>query len=105
MWPILVGNGGKFISDDGKKSMLDDPKTQSHSRSGARWCQAGYFTGRPDRGRGLTELFETGKAAMGMNGPWMTGGYTQAGLNYDVAPGAGRPRRTGYPGRRGGDGD
>ena len=29
MWPILVwGNGGKFISDDGKKSMLDDPKTQ-----------------------------------------------------------------------------
>ena len=32
------------------------------------------------------KLFETGKAAMEMNGPWMTGGYTKAGLNYDVAP-------------------
>jgi multiple sugar transport system substrate-binding protein len=87
MWPILVwGNGGKFISNDGKQSMLDDPKTiEAFEKWGALVAKQGISP------VGLTgaeadKLFETGKAAMEMNGPWMTGGYTAAGLNYDVAP-------------------
>ncbi len=87
MWPILVwGNGGKFISDDGKKSMLDDPKTQEAFQVWGEMVAKQGISPVGLTGGEADKLFETGKAAMEMNGPWMTGGYTKAGLNYDVAP-------------------
>ena len=87
MWPILVwGNGGKYISDDGAKSMLDDPKTiEAFQLWGEMVAKQGISPVGLTGGE-ADKLFETGKAAMEMNGPWMTGGYTKAGLNYDVAP-------------------
>lgn len=39
------------------------------------------------------KLFQTGKASMEMVGPWMTSGFTAAGLNYDVAPVPAGPKR------------
>jgi multiple sugar transport system substrate-binding protein len=37
-------------------------------------------------GADADKLFQTGKAATEVTGPWATTGYTQAKVNYDVAP-------------------
>jgi multiple sugar transport system substrate-binding protein len=87
MWPILVwGNGGNFVSDDNKSGTMTDPKTVEAIR---KWSDLMINNGiSPTNltGAEADKLFQSGKAAMEMNGPWATGGYTQAGLNYDVAP-------------------
>jgi multiple sugar transport system substrate-binding protein len=86
MWPLLVwGNGGDFIGSDGK-SKINDSKTVEAFKI---W--SGLVINKGISPTGLTgaeadKLFQSGKAAMEMNGPWMTAGYTEAGLNYDVAP-------------------
>ncbi len=87
MWPILVwGNGGDFIDPASGSSRVNDPKTVE-----ALTTWGGMVVNDKISPVGLTgaeadKLFETGKAAMEMNGPWMTTGYTAAGLDYDVAP-------------------
>lgn len=86
MWPILVwGNGGDFLNAEGESMLLDPATLESFTKWGALVAENGISP------VGLTgaeadKIFETGKAAMEMNGPWMTTGYTAAGLNYDVAP-------------------
>lgn len=87
MWPILIwGNGGDFVTPDGTKSMLDDPKTIEAVKIWADLIIQHGITPVGLTGAEADKLFETGKAAMEMNGPWMTTGYTKAGLDYDVAP-------------------
>ncbi|KIL38451.1 hypothetical protein SD70_26315 [Gordoniibacillus kamchatkensis] len=87
MWPILVwGNGGNFVSDDNKSSRMTDPKTQEAIKTWSDLVIAGGVSPTNLTGAEADKLFQSGKAAMEMNGPWATGGYTQAGLNYDVAP-------------------
>ncbi|MBC7217608.1 MAG: ABC transporter substrate-binding protein [Candidatus Caldatribacterium sp.] len=87
MWPILVwGNGGDFVAPDGKKSMLDDPKTVEAVEVWASLIIKHRISPVGLTGAEADKLFETQKAAMEMNGPWMTTGYTKAGIEYDVAP-------------------
>lgn len=87
MWPILVwGNGGRFLTDDLKASRLDDPKTVEAFKIWGDMVVQHKFTPVGLTGGEADKLVETGRAAMEMNGPWMTTGYTAAGLNYDVAP-------------------
>ncbi|MBB6731461.1 ABC transporter substrate-binding protein [Cohnella zeiphila] len=87
MWPILVwGNGGDFVSTDGKTATMTDPKTVEAIK---RWSDLVVGKGASPTnltGAEADKLFQSGKAAMEMNGPWATAGYTDAGLNYDVAP-------------------
>ncbi|HEY0829348.1 MAG TPA: ABC transporter substrate-binding protein [Bacilli bacterium] len=87
MWPSLVwGNGGNFISDDGKKGLMNDEKTVGAYKYWADLVIANGITPTGLTGPEADKLFEAGKAAMEMNGPWATTSYTAAGLNYDVAP-------------------
>ena len=87
MWPILLwGNGGGVVSDDGTTSLLDAPET----------IEALEYWGGLVRDEGISpiglagadadNLFQTGRAAMEIVGPWMTTGFTEAGLNFGVAP-------------------
>lgn len=86
MWPILLwGNGGGVVSDDGTTSMLADPATIE-----ALDLWGGLVRDEGISPIGLTgadadKLFQTGRAAMEIVGPWMTTGFTEAGLDYGVA--------------------
>lgn len=87
MWPILVwGNGGDFISQDGKNGLMNDSKTIEAFKFWSDLVITYGISPTGLTGAEADKLFQSGKAAMEMNGPWMTTGYTAAGLNYDVAP-------------------
>lgn len=86
-WPILIwGGGGDIVSADGKSSRLADPKTIEAVKT---WSDLVINSGISPvnlTGAECDKLFQTGKAAMSITGPWMTPGFTAAGLNYAVAP-------------------
>jgi multiple sugar transport system substrate-binding protein len=87
MWPILLwGNGGGVVSDDGTTSLLDAPETiEALEYWGGLVVDEG-ISPIGLAGADADNLFQTGRAAMEIVGPWMTTGFTEAGLNFGVAP-------------------
>ncbi len=87
MWPILLwGNGGGVVSDDGTTSLLDRPETiEALEYWGGLVVDEG-ISPIGLAGADADNLFQTGRAAMEIVGPWMTTGFTEAGLNFGVAP-------------------
>ncbi|MGH2386892.1 MAG: ABC transporter substrate-binding protein [Chloroflexota bacterium] len=94
-WPIFIwDNGGDIISADGKKPMIDSPKSIAAVSQWANLMIKNRISPPALSGADADKLFQTGKAAMEMTGPWATSGFTQAKINYDVAmvpKGAGGP--------------
>lgn len=85
-WPILLwGNGADIVTADGKPG-LADPKAIDALKVWSDLVVKEQISPVGLTGAEADKLFETGKAAMGVTGPWMTNGFTAAGLNYDVAP-------------------
>lgn len=86
-WPILIwGGGGDIISADGKSSMLANAKTIDAIKF---WSDLVINEGISPvnlTGAEADKLFLSSKAAMAITGPWMTPGFTEAGLNYAVTP-------------------
>ena len=86
MWPILIwAEGGEIVGDDGC-SALDDPATIEAVQKWADLVVNENVSPVGLTGADADNLFAAGQAAMEMNGPWATGVYTPAGINYDVAP-------------------
>lgn len=86
MWPILIwAEGGDLVNDQGC-SGLADPKTIAAVKSWADLIVNEGVSPVGLTGQEADNLFAAGKAAMEMNGPWATGQYTPAGIDYDVAP-------------------
>ena len=84
-WPILLwGNGGDVIKDG--KPALSDPKTVEALKIWTDLVKNDKISPTGLTGAEADKLFETGKASMEVTGPWMTNGFTAAGLNFDVAP-------------------
>ena len=84
-WPILLwGNGADIIKDGA--SGLADPKAIEALKIWSDLVVNDHISPVGLTGAEADKLFETGKAAMGVTGPWMTNGFSAAGLNYDVAP-------------------
>lgn len=84
-WPILLWGNGADIVKDGKAG-LADPKAVEALKLWSDLVVNDKISPTGLTGAEADKLFETGKAAMGVTGPWMTNGFTAAGLNYDVAP-------------------
>ena len=86
MWPILLwGNGGGVVSDDGTTSLLDAPETiEALDQWGALVRDEG-ISPIGLTGADADNLFQTGRAAMEIVGPWMTTGFTEAGIDFGVA--------------------
>lgn len=86
MWPILLwGGGGGVVSDDGTTSLLDDPLTIEALEYWRGLVVDDGISPIGLAGADADKLFQTGKAAMEIVGPWMTTGFTEAGLNFGVA--------------------
>lgn len=84
-WPIFIwANGGDVIRDG--KSALSDPKTVEALKTWSQLVKESKISPTGLTGAEADKLFQTQKAAMGITGPWMTTGFTEAGINYDVAP-------------------
>ena len=86
IWPTLIwGNGGDFVSADGKKSLLDDPKTIDAVKT---WSDVLFTKGHAPLGLSGVEadqLIMSQKAAMEVSGPWMIGGLQDAKINFGIA--------------------
>lgn len=78
--PFINGFGGFVLSEDGKPG-FDDPKTMEaveyNKKFGLLQADGDYNT--------VTTLFNEGKAAAIIGGPWLTSGIEAAGINYGVA--------------------
>jgi multiple sugar transport system substrate-binding protein len=84
-WPILLwGNGGDVVKNG--KSALTDPKTVEALKMWSDMVKTNKISPTGLTGAEADKLFQTQKAAMAITGPWMTAGFTKAGLNYGVAP-------------------
>jgi multiple sugar transport system substrate-binding protein len=87
MWPILLwGNGGGVVSDDGTTSLLDAPETIEALEYWGGLVMDEGISPIGLAGADADNLFQTGRAAMEIVGPWMTTGFTEAGLDFGVAP-------------------
>lgn len=85
MWPILIwGNGGNVVSEDGKKSMLNDAKTIEALKIWSDLVVNKGISPLNLTGGDADKVFGSGKAAMEINGPWMAGGLS--GIHYGLAP-------------------
>jgi multiple sugar transport system substrate-binding protein len=84
--PLLWNGGGGVVSDDGKTSLLGDPKTISalefwvHGVKDLHWSPIG------DQGPAAQSLFTEGKAAMFPCGPWVVAAAQDAKINLGLAP-------------------
>lgn len=86
MWPILIwAEGGDVVGEDGC-SALDDPETIAAVQSWADLIVEEGVSPVGQTGAATDDLFASGTAAMQLNGPWATASYTEAGVEYDVAP-------------------
>jgi multiple sugar transport system substrate-binding protein len=84
-WPIFLwGNGGDVVAEG--KPVLSGGKSQEALQQWADLVVKDKISPTGLTGAEADKLFQTQKAAMEVTGPWMTNGFTAAGLNYDVAP-------------------
>lgn len=84
-WPILLWGNGSDIVKDGKAN-LTDPKAIEALKTWSGLVLNDKISPVGLTGADADKLFQSGKAAMEITGPWMTNGFTAAGLHYDVAP-------------------
>ena len=86
MWPILLwGNGGGILTRDGEV-LIDSAETKEAMKFWADLVMNHKVSPIGLTGAEADKLFQSGKASIEIVGPWMTNGFTEAGLNYDVAP-------------------
>jgi multiple sugar transport system substrate-binding protein len=84
-WPILLWGNGSDLVKDGQPN-LTDPKAVDALSKWSALVLNDKITPTGLAGADADKLFQSGKAAMEITGPWMTNGFTAAKLNYDVAP-------------------
>jgi multiple sugar transport system substrate-binding protein len=92
-WGWIYQNGGKFISADGTKAEMDDPKTAEALQFAADLIYK-YKVAPPGESDPDAD-FKTQKVGMEFQGPWWITGYQDAGLNFRTAP---QPAIFGRPG-------
>ena len=88
-WPLFIWGNGGDVTRDGK-SALTDPKTVQALQTWGDLVTKNMVSPFGLSGADADKLFQTGKAAMEITGPWQVQGYIDAKLNFDVtAPPAG----------------
>ncbi|WP_159620313.1 ABC transporter substrate-binding protein [Ruania rhizosphaerae] len=81
---FLWNGGGGVVSDDGTTAMLGDPASVAAAEHWVGLVQEEQITPVGMSGADSDQLFQAELAAITINGPWMTAGLTEAGLDFDV---------------------
>ncbi|HWS51844.1 MAG TPA: ABC transporter substrate-binding protein [Microbacterium sp.] len=82
---LLWGTGGGVVSEDGTTSTLGDPESIEALEFWVSLVKDQQASPIGLNGADADKLFQTGKAAIEIVGPWMTTGFDEAGLNYGLA--------------------
>jgi len=82
---LLWGGGGGVVSTDGTRATLGDPTTIDAAEHWVNLIRQEQITPVGMSGADADQLFQTELAAVTLNGPWLTSGLTEAGLDYGVA--------------------
>ncbi|WP_019178865.1 ABC transporter substrate-binding protein [Microbacterium yannicii] len=82
---LLWGTGGSIVSEDGTTSTLGDPESIEALDFWVSMVREQQAAPVGLNGADADKLFQTGKAAIEIVGPWMTTGFDEAGLNYGLA--------------------
>jgi multiple sugar transport system substrate-binding protein len=82
---FFTQNGGGVVSADGKTSELDSEATLKAANFWIDMVVNDHITPTGMTGEDADQLFSSGKAAMELNGPWLTTGLTEAGVNFGVS--------------------
>jgi len=84
-YPILMWENGGDIVKDGKPD-LSSPESVAALKTWTDLVKNDKVSPVGLSGAESDKLFETGKAAMEITGPWATTGYDKDGFAYDTAP-------------------
>lgn len=82
---LLWGTGGAIVSEDGTTSELDSPESLEALEFWIDLVRNQQASPVGLSGADADKLFQTGKAAIEIVGPWMTTGFEEAGLNFGLA--------------------
>lgn len=83
--PFLWNAGGGVVSEDGKKSLLGSDGSLEALNYWVDLVKDKKASPIGLAGADADKLFQTGKAAIEIVGPWMTTGFEEAGLNFGLA--------------------
>ena len=93
MWPIMIwGNGGNFIHN-GSSVLHSDANVETITRWSTLIRDEGIAPPILTWAE-IDMLFQSGRLGMYFVGPWATGMFESAGLNFGVAPVPSGPNRT-----------
>lgn len=86
-WTVFMqANGGGIVSEDGKQSLFDSPASVETMTTWTDLVRDQHISPVNLGGVEADNLFGAGKAAMYINGPWASSGFTEAKVDYAVAP-------------------
>jgi multiple sugar transport system substrate-binding protein len=87
MYPTMLWNtGGGIVDEDGTESLLGTDESLEALNFWVDLVREQKASPVGLTGADADKLFQTGKAAIEIVGPWMTTGFDEAGLNYGLAP-------------------
>lgn len=82
--PLLWNGGGGVVSQDGTTALLGDDATISAAEYWVDLVRDRRITPVGMSGADADQLFQSGLAALTINGPWLTTGLTEAGIDFGV---------------------
>jgi multiple sugar transport system substrate-binding protein len=86
-WAVLLwADGGGVVAQDNSRSLLDDPTSIATAEFWTDLIVDEHISPAGLSGVEGDSLFSAGKAAMVINGPWSSGAFTEAGIDYRIAP-------------------
>ena len=93
MWPIMLwGNGGDYI-EDGRSVFNSDANVETITHW-ANLIKENQIAPAVLTGAEIDKLFESQRLGMYFCGPWATGGFANAGVNFGIAPVPAGPARS-----------
>lgn len=84
MWPIMIWAGGDFIGEDGK-SVFNSKENVDTITRWSKLIKEDGIAPAVMTGADIDNLFAAGKLGMYFCGPWATGTFDAAGINYGLA--------------------
>ena len=82
---LLAGQGGGVIAADGRTVTLDSPQSIQAMTSWTNLIRTEQVTPVGTSGADADKLMQAGKAAMEINGPWLTSSLDQSKIDYGLA--------------------
>jgi multiple sugar transport system substrate-binding protein len=86
-WAVLLWSlGGGITNDDNTASTFGDEETIAAMKYWNDLIQNDHITPVGMTGVDADTVFGAGRGGMYINGPWAAGAFTEAGIDFDVAP-------------------